>query len=1518
MLLALCWLAAGVASAQVPDPQRQALGSQAAATAQARRFLAGRQGAIPASSPSISSTQQPGASARKSLLSARPAAIADLAASWTPLGPATVTSALYGAVTGRVTSVALDPNDITGNTVWLGTTGGGVWRSTNAAGPQGSVTFKPLTDTLPVFAQNAGTAILPSLSIGTVAVQPSANPVVLAGTGDPNESTDSYYGEGILRSADNGQTWTLAVQSSDGVNGNHSLAGLATAGLAWSSATPSLVVAAMTTSAEGATVGVSTTGTTPGLYYSSDAGQTWHMAMVRDGTQYIQYPSVIGTALTGAPATSVVWSPQRQLFLAAIQFHGYFSSPDGQNWTRLTHQPGTGLTTANCPSNAIGQGSINCPMLRGTLAVQPTTGDLYAFTIDANDNDDGIWQDLCNIGSNGQCNNTAPTFTTRIDAGALEVGQGAAGSSTQIPQGSYNLSLAAVPSSAGTLLFAGALDLYRCVIAPGASTCNFRNTTNAGDGCNAPAAVAPAQHALAGLALGSGGPLLYIGNDGGLWRSTDGIAQTGSACASTDAAHFQNLNAAVGSGGSLAEIVGFAQDPSQNSTLLAGLGTLGSAASTAGTGTAAWPQLSGGEGGFPLIDQVSPANWYVSIGAGVNLKSCTLGAACTAANFAGSADIGAIQTAYDAALLDAPVLLDPQAPTNLLTGTCRTWRGPAGSGSAWNSLDALSPAFDNAGTPCTTSSALIRSLGAGGPVSTSGATPNLGSKALYAGMAGSLDGGGTLPGHVFFTKSADTASASHPWIDITGSPVQNDTIAFNASGFDISSVVVDPHDSTGATVYATVMGFGSGSHVYRSLDFGAHWNRLDANLPLVPANALVVDPNDANTVYVAMDTGVYATQAVATCLSQNCWSLLGSALPNAPVTGLQAGAQLPTGDGRVGMLRAGTYGRGLWETPLLTAHSTLQPELSASPSTLSFLSQPVQTQSDALSVTLLSYGNAPVQITSVVITGDFVETDTCAAQTLAVGANCTISVRFAPTATGGRSGLLTVYGNIPGGQVTVALSGTGTAPPSVVLTPLQVSFAPTLVHQTTASQIVTISNTGGNPATLQTPTITGDFTISANTCGTSLPSQVGCSIAITFTPTASGSRTGVLTVVDSAGTQTAQLIGTGQSPATDTLNPASLTFGQQQTGTTSAAQQVTLTNAGDVPLTLVTAVVTGGDFAATNSCGTSLAAHSSCAVNVVFVPTAVGTRTGTLQVTDQFRIQTVPLSGSGLAPAGVSLSPSVVSFGAVGVGLNSASTPVVLTNNGGEPLLLTSTKLSGDFKISSSTCSTSLLPGTACTFNLFLAPSTPGPLTGTLALTDNTTPGTQTVSLSGTGIDFTLAGDGPTSQSVTSGTVATFPLLLNSVGGISGAVALTCGGAPTNTVCTVNPASAQLGGSVPVSVTLQTGLSTSAHQAPEQQHSHTAQILLCFFAIPITLFSARSRERLRRPSLMLLQLAAFSLAMSLLSGCGSTRLIPLGGTGGGGTGIGGSAPTSPGTYPLTITGTCDGVTHTLQLSLTVN
>jgi hypothetical protein len=1477
-------------------------------TIRARRFLSGRTlaGAVPAAQAMNAARQKYAAMLVEQAASPQ---LSSLGAPWQAVGPNQVASIAYGNVTGRVTSIAIDPADTTGNTVYLGTTGGGVWKSTNAAGPSTSVTFVPLTDTLPVFSANAGTAAIPSLSIGAISVQSG---VILAGTGDPNDASDSFYGSGLLRSADNGVTWTLIQNSQDGTSGNHLFSGLGFAGFAWSTVTSGTVVAAVSQAAEGVLVNApDAKNSVMGLYYSTDAGATWQMSTLMDGSQTVQAPKPTGGDLGGRAATAVVWNPVRQRFYAAVRYHGYYESADGVTWTRLTNQPGLGLTTTACPPDSGSIGSTSCPIFRGALAVQPETGDTFALTVDQNNADQGLWQDVCGL-SGANCSSSAITFGKQLSSSALEIGNG----STVVLQADYNLALAAVSSGPSgstqdTILYVGTTDLYRCSLAAG---CVLRNTTNAINGCAAPAQVAPAQHAIVTFATASE-PVVYLGNDGGVWRSTDGVNEQGIPCSADDATHFQNLNGGLGS---LAEVISFAQHPTEAGTVLVGLGANGTAATSAASVNAtSWPQLSTGEGGTVGIDQTNPSLWYVSTAAGVSIRQCSGGAACTAADFTGTPTIGPAQVNEDDSVIDAPWLLDPALPSNILIGTCRVWRGPAGDGSSWSSANAISSLLSGPqGASCVGTNPVLRSLAAGGVLSNTSTAQDAGSPVLYAGMAGVLDGGGAVGGHLYSIVSGETANNTTAWTDLATSPVTNGQgIGFNSSGFDLSSLAADPHDATGKTVYATVMGFGANGidvpHLYRSTDAGAHWSNISSNLPDAPANSVIVDPNDANTLYVAMDTGVYVTTEVTTCAAANCWSVYGINLPNAPVVELAAAPAMATGDGRTGELRAATYGRGIWQIPLITAAIAAQPSISLNPASLAFSAQSVGTASPIQTITVTNTGLAPLVISLVAATGDFNETDNCAAATIAINQSCMIQVRFLPTATGSRSGIVTVYGNVAGGQATATLSGTGTAAAAIVLDPVVLMFPSTALNATSAVQNITVSNISNAAVGLQSATMTGaDFRITVNTCGPSLGPGVGCTVGIAFTPTASGTRNGTFSMTDDAGTQTASLNGVGTSPATDALSPLALTFGTQQIDTASQTQQITLSNTGDLPLTLIAGQITSGDFTVVNSCGNSLNPHSTCSMNVAFAPKNVGPLSGVLSVSDQYRTQTVALNGIGIAPPGVSLAPfSTVVFAPTGVGLQSASQTVTLTNNVGAPLSIQGISLKGNFVIlpNSSTCGATVAAYTACVLQVAFAPNVGGPGSGSLTVTDSASNSPQTLQLTGTGVDFTLATNGITSVTITSGQNAVFPLLLTPNPDVASTVTFTCTGIPVNSTCNITPSSTPLGSITTVSLTVLTGVAaTSSSSRPLANRKSVFWFAALF---PLGLLALR---RARSSGVVGLALLCFLLSAS---GCGAGREIPLSSGSNPGTPTG--PATTAGTYTVVAAATSAGLTRSVNLTLIV-
>jgi hypothetical protein len=563
----------------------------------------------------------------------------------------------------------------------------------------------------------------------------------------------------------------------------------------------------------------------------------------------------------------------------------------------------------------------------------------------------------------------------------------------------------------------------------------------------------------------------------------------------------------------------------------------------------------------------------------------------------------------------------------------------------------------------------------------------------------------------------------------------------------------------------------------------------------------------------------------------------------------------------------------------------------------------VGTESASATVLVTNSGNAPLSVTGVVTSASFVETDSCTGAMIVAGGSCSVAVSFAPSATGAQAGLLTVYGDVAGGQGTVQLNGVGTAPAAIVLTPNALAFGSLTVGATSGAQSITISNTGGNAATVQSVTVSGDFTLSANSCGTTLAPSVGCTASIEFAPTASGPRSGTMTVVDSAGTQVAQLTGMGMSPATDGLAPLSLSFAAQEISTTSAAQQVTLTNAGDVALTLIAASVTG-DFAVVNGCGASLAGHSSCALQVTYVPKNVGTETGVLSVADELRTQTVSLAGTGIAPPGVSLAPNGgLAFGATPVGQTSTGQIVTLTNDGGLPLALSGVAVSGDFAIAANSCGSSLAAGTNCTLTLTFTPTAAGGRAGALIFTDSAASSPQSVALSGVGIDFALAADGASSTTISSGQTATYLLQLTSAAGVPGNAAFTCTGVPAASVCTVTPATTALyaaGGTV-VTVTIATGVTGARMEAPMMPWS--SPVVWLAVMAPLGFLGWRRRRGW-------LLLAAIGLV-----GCSTVgRTIPPGG------GDGGTAPpvvTPSGSYTIVVAGSSAGLVRTVNLTLVV-
>lgn len=177
------------------------------------------------------------------------------------------------------------------------------------------------------------------------------------------------------------------------------------------------------------------------------------------------------------------------------------------------------------------------------------------------------------------------------------------------------------------------------------------------------------------------------------------------------------------------------------------------------------------------------------------------------------------------------------------------------------------------------------------------------------------------------------------------------------------------------------------------------------------------------------------------------------------------------------------------------------------------------------------------------------------------------------------------------------------------------SFGSGNVGEPGPAQTVQLTNLGSGPLKISSVTVGADFKLSDNCPGT-LTGGLSCSLNLQFDPTATGQRTGELTITTKGlhPTRSVFLSGTGLVPGA-VISPGALSFDPQLTGTASGSQIVTLSNPGSGPLTIAS-IQTTGDFAQTTNCPPVLAAGNGCTLHVGFKPTAAGLRTGNLAISD--------------------------------------------------------------------------------------------------------------------------------------------------------------------------------------------------------------------------------------------------------------------------------------------------------------
>lgn len=423
-----------------------------------------------------------------------------------------------------------------------------------------------------------------------------------------------------------------------------------------------------------------------------------------------------------------------------------------------------------------------------------------------------------------------------------------------------------------------------------------------------------------------------------------------------------------------------------------------------------------------------------------------------------------------------------------------------------------------------------------------------------------------------------------------------------------------------------------------------------------------------------------------------------------------------------------------------TGNAVAQATVALSANAIDFGALVAGAASPAKSVTVNNTGQAALTFSSITVGGAnanvFTLGGTCATGTsVPAGGSCTVTVTANASTNGAFSGNLALASNASNGAVSVALSGTVSAPaPAVTANPSAVAFGTQTIGARAATQTVTLANTGNVALTLNGIAVSGaaTVTIANKTCGTTLAVGANCTVTLAFAPTSSGAAAATLAVTSNAAPLQVSISGTGTTapaakPALSEAGPVA--FADTQVGKSAAVHTITLSNGGTAALKVASLVLDGAqasDFELKGTCAAnvSVAASASCTIDVGFKPTAAGQRAATLVLmTDAGNQFTVALNGTGVAvPVPMlTVNPQSFDFGAADVNGTSPTHRITLTNTGANAATVTAATFTGPYALQADAtgCAAvpfTLQPGASCDVVVRFTPVGAGDAAGTLAL----------------------------------------------------------------------------------------------------------------------------------------------------------------------------------------------------------
>jgi hypothetical protein len=545
----------------------------------------------------------------------------------------------------------------------------------------------------------------------------------------------------------------------------------------------------------------------------------------------------------------------------------------------------------------------------------------------------------------------------------------------------------------------------------------------------------------------------------------------------------------------------------------------------------------------------------------------------------------------------------------------------------------------------------------------------------------------------------------------------------------------------------------------------------------------------------------------------------------------------------------------------------------------------------------------------------FLSTTTCGA-TLAPAANCTVTLAYTPinqVAAGSSpppassdSGELVIESDAGSSPVLIDLTGSSTPvsvsspsniPPLAALTASQSSltFANTMAGNVSAPQTVTLDNTGTATLNILGIQTTPDYTVSSN-CASILPGA-SCTLTATFTPQSStqqgsgnGSRPSAIEIASNATTSLEFISVVGvSSPSSLTLGQSSLNFGTVLVGANSTLPlQITNTGSSAITFGILSASTTlnaaAGDYTvALGTCpqpGLALAAGTSCTAQIGFAPTQSGTIAGTLSIASSASTLPLVVALTGVGEQShMQILPTSLSFGSIAVN-SPASLSLTLSNNGSAPITGITLAITGDYEVTVPCPVTTLAAGGSCGITVTFTPSTTGARNGTLTITSSDATSPDAVPLTGSGFingTFTLTVGGGTSASdtIASGTPASYNLTVTPGNNFSGTVVLNCTAvsAAQYATCSLLPSSVTLSGTAQNAVaTLNTvtEISSSSIPAMPGKRSFRGTALSLLLPALIFLWKARtSRHKAWRRAGPIVWAIFVAILLIMSSGCGA-------------------------------------------------